>query len=159
MPDGPAMQALGARLATMLRAGDLVVLDGALGAGKTTFAQGVGAGLGVTEPVRSPTFVLAREHDGGRLPLVHVDAYRLGSLAELDQLDLDTALPEAVMLVEWGGGLAESLADGHLLVQIRRSEGGPGTPADEGVDETRTVRLQAYGRCWHGRQHDLDTLA
>ncbi|HEX7355142.1 MAG TPA: tRNA (adenosine(37)-N6)-threonylcarbamoyltransferase complex ATPase subunit type 1 TsaE [Mycobacteriales bacterium] len=141
------MRRLGERLAAVLRAGDLVLLSGPLGAGKTTLAQGIGAGLGVAERILSPTFVLAREHDGGRLPLVHVDAYRLGSLAELDDLDLDTPAETAVTLVEWGEGLAEPLADGHLEVRIDR--------ADEPLDETRTVVLRPVGRAWADRAPDL----
>jgi tRNA threonylcarbamoyladenosine biosynthesis protein TsaE len=104
--------------------------------------------LGITERITSPTFVLVREHAGGRLPLVHVDAYRLGSLAELDDLDLDTAVPDAVTVVEWGSGLVEPLADGHLLVSIDRS--------DEAGNELRQVTLRAVGKAWAGRQEGLD---
>src|SRR5262245_20295736 len=115
----------GRRLARLLRAGDLVILDGPLGAGKTVLAQGIGAGLEVLGEVTSPTFVIARVHrprpDSGRgLPLVHVDAYRLGSLAEVDDLDLDTGLDEAVTVVEWGEGKVERLADARLLVRLDR---------------------------------------
>lgn len=145
------MRRLGTALAAVLRAGDLVLLSGPLGAGKTTFAQGVGVGLGVVERILSPTFVLAREHHGGRLPLVHVDAYRLGSLAELDDLDLDTPAETAVTLVEWGEGLAEPLADGHLEVRIERS--------DQALDDTRTVVLAAVGPAWADRRGELDRLA
>ena len=98
------------------RAGDLVVLVGPLGAGKTALTQGIGAGLGVPEPVTSPTFVIARVHRGGRLPLVHVDAYRLGGVADVDDLDLDASPAESVTVVEWGQGLVEQLADEHLEV-------------------------------------------
>jgi tRNA threonylcarbamoyladenosine biosynthesis protein TsaE len=143
------MHAFGRRLAGALHAGDLIVLSGPLGAGKTVVAQGIGEGLGVPDRITSPTFVLAREHAGGRLPLVHVDAYRLSSLAELDDLDLDTALPGAVTVVEWGAGLVEQLADGHLLVEIARS--------DEPGDELRRVTLRAVGKAWAGRQEILDT--
>ena len=144
VPGADDMRRLGAALAPLLRPGDLVLLTGPLGAGKTTFAQGVGAGLGVPERILSPTFVLAREHGGGRLPLVHVDAYRLGSWAELDDLDLDTPAETAVTLVEWGEGLAEPLADGHLEVRIGR--------ADDPVDESRTVDLRAVGPAWADRR-------
>src|ERR1051326_6228842 len=101
------MRDLGRRLAALLRAGDLVVLAGPLGAGKTALVQGIGAGLGVRGPVVSPTFVIARVHRGGRLPLVHVDAYRLRSLDEVDDLILVVDLADSVMVVEWGTGLVE----------------------------------------------------
>jgi tRNA threonylcarbamoyladenosine biosynthesis protein TsaE len=146
--DAESMHELGRRLADQLLPGDLVVLSGLLGAGKTVVAQGIGAGLGITERITSPTFVLVREHAGGRLPLVHVDAYRLGSLAELDDLDLDTSVPDAVTVVEWGSGLVEPLADGHLLVSIDRS--------DEAGNELRQVTLRAVGKAWAGRQEGLD---
>ena len=103
------MRALGRRLAAMLRPGDLVVLNGALGTGKTTLVQGIGAGLGVRGPVTSPTFVIARVHPSltGGPALVHADAYRLTTPAEVDDLDLDASLETSVTVVEWGGGLAE----------------------------------------------------
>ncbi len=137
-----AMRAFGSALAERLRPGDLVLLIGELGAGKTTLAQGVGTGLGVPRPVRSPTFVLTRVHRGGRVPLVHVDAYRLGSVAELDDLDLDAALEESVTLVEWGEGLAEGLAAHRLEVRISRSA----NPVQGG----REVRVTGYGARWAG---------
>lgn len=116
---------LGRAVGERVRAGDVVVLSGPLGAGKTVLARGIGAGLGVRGPVTSPTFVIAREHPalpGGRgVPLIHVDAYRLGGLAELDDLDLDTDLLTAAVVVEWGEGMAERLADEHLLIRLRRS--------------------------------------
>ncbi|GAB2929902.1 tRNA (adenosine(37)-N6)-threonylcarbamoyltransferase complex ATPase subunit type 1 TsaE [Rhodococcus aerolatus] len=119
---------LGRELARGLAAGDLVVLDGPLGAGKTRLVQGIGAGLGVLGRVTSPTFVLAREHapGPGGVGMVHVDAYRLGGadlLGELDGLDLDTDLTHAVVVVEWGHGVVERLAERHLLVELRREPG------------------------------------
>ncbi|HYZ35505.1 MAG TPA: tRNA (adenosine(37)-N6)-threonylcarbamoyltransferase complex ATPase subunit type 1 TsaE [Pseudonocardiaceae bacterium] len=115
---------LGRAVGARLRAGDVVVLSGPLGAGKTVLARGIGAGLGVRGPVTSPTFVIAREHPalpGGRgVPLIHVDAYRLGGIAELDDLDLDTDLLAAAVVVEWGEGLAERLAADHLLIRLQR---------------------------------------
>src|SRR5712692_12106208 len=115
------MRALGQRLAGRLRAGDLVILAGPLGAGKTTLVQGIGAGLGVRGPVTSPTFVIARVHPAVAGPgpaLVHADAYRLGSIAEVDDLDLDTDAAGAVTVVEWGSGLAEGLAEDRLEISI-----------------------------------------
>jgi tRNA threonylcarbamoyladenosine biosynthesis protein TsaE len=124
LPAATDTEALGERLAAELGAGDLVVLSGPLGAGKTVFVRGLARGLGVAGPVTSPTFVIAREHrplpGGAGVPLVHVDAYRLGGVAELDDLDLDTDLAEAVVVVEWGEGVAERLADRHLLVRLTR---------------------------------------
>lgn len=126
VPDADAMRELGQRVALGLGRGDLLVLSGQLGAGKTTFTQGLGAGLEVRGDVTSPTFVIARVHpslvDGP--DLVHVDAYRLGGIAELDDLDLDTSLDDAVTVVEWGEGLAEGLADSRLDVHIERAVGG-----------------------------------
>jgi tRNA threonylcarbamoyladenosine biosynthesis protein TsaE len=116
-------EALGAALATRLGPGDLVVLAGELGAGKTALVRGIGTGLGVRGPITSPTFVIARVHrplPGGRgVPLVHVDAYRLQTLDEIDALDLDTDLAEAVVVVEWGEGLVEQLTEDHLLVRLQ----------------------------------------
>lgn len=111
---------LGETLGRMLRAGDLVVLTGSLGAGKTTLTQGIGAGLGIRGPVTSPTFVIARVHPStvGGPPLVHVDAYRLHGALELDDLDLDAAVEESVTVVEWGHGLAEGLAEDRLEVVL-----------------------------------------
>ena len=123
LPTAADTEALGERLADGLGAGDLVVLTGPLGAGKTVFVRGLARGLGVAGAVTSPTFVIAREHRPGRrrgVPLVHVDAYRLGGAAELDDLDLDTDLADAVVAVEWGEGVAERLAERHLLVRLDR---------------------------------------
>ncbi|HEX8003808.1 MAG TPA: tRNA (adenosine(37)-N6)-threonylcarbamoyltransferase complex ATPase subunit type 1 TsaE [Mycobacteriales bacterium] len=133
------MRALGASLAAVARPGDLLVLTGPLGAGKTVLAQGLGAGLGVRERVTSPTFVIAHVHRDGRLPFVHVDAYRLSSVAEVDDLDLDAVLPESVTAVEWGSGLVEALSDSWLEVRIERHD-----------DDTRTVTLEPHGD-WAGR--------
>jgi tRNA threonylcarbamoyladenosine biosynthesis protein TsaE len=130
----------GRTLAAVLRAGDLVVLNGPLGAGKTALTQGIGAGLGVRGTVVSPTFVIARVHQG-ELPLVHVDAYRLGSLDEVDDLDLDVSTDEAVTVVEWGAGKVEQLADSRLEVEIDRSPD----------SEERTLRLVPHGGDWAER--------
>jgi tRNA threonylcarbamoyladenosine biosynthesis protein TsaE len=142
-------RAAGQRLARLLRAGDLLVLSGDLGAGKTTFTQGVGDGLGVRGSVTSPTFVISRVHpslvDGPAL--VHVDAYRLGGLAELDDLDLDTSLEDAVTVVEWGSGVAEPLAEDRLEIEILRPHGEPAEHADAQA-EARTLRVTPVGRRW-----------
>lgn len=116
LADADATQEWGARLGGLLRAGDLLVLTGGLGAGKTTLTQGIAAGLGVRGPITSPTFVISRIHPSlvGGPALVHVDAYRLGGSAELDDLDLDAEIAGSVTVVEWGSGLAEDLADAHL---------------------------------------------
>jgi tRNA threonylcarbamoyladenosine biosynthesis protein TsaE len=140
LPTPDDTRALGVELADLLRAGDLVVLVGPLGAGKTALTQGIGRGLGVREPVTSPTFVIARVHTGGRLPLVHVDAYRLGGVDELDGLDLETSLDDSVTVVEWGQGLVEQLADEHLEVQLEREE-----------DDVRTAVLVPHGPSWQQR--------
>ncbi len=132
---------LGHRIGVLVMAGDLVVLTGPLGAGKTVLAQGVGAGLGVLSGVISPTFVLARVHREGRIPFVHVDAYRLGGLAELDDLDLDTDQAEAVTVVEWGAGLAERLAAEHLTVELQR----------HATQELRVAQLHPSGPGWRDR--------
>lgn len=128
LPEPADTEALAARIGAGLAAGDLVLLSGPLGAGKTVFVRGLARGLGVEGAVTSPTFVIAREHrplPGGRgVPLVHVDAYRLGGsadvAAELDDLDLDTDLDSAVVAVEWGEGVAERLAQRYLLVRLVR---------------------------------------
>lgn len=168
LPDAGATRALGRRLAAGLRPGDLVVLSGPLGAGKTTLTQGLAEGLGVRGPVTSPTFVLARTHPGP-VPLLHVDAYRLRPAGDdarhvgadrpdralgqggwdrsawsphdldLDDLGLDAALEDAVTVVEWGEGLVERLADDRLLVRLDR---------DSGADQRRTAVVVPVGPRW-----------
>ena len=132
--------ALGRELAALARPGDLLVLVGPLGAGKTALTQGIGAGLGVREPVTSPTFVIARVHRDGRIPLVHVDAYRLGGHADVDDLDLDASTDESLTVVEWGQGLVEQLADEHLEVRLARRD-----------DDVRTALLVPSGPGWAAR--------
>ncbi len=143
VPDAAAMRELGCEIAALLRPGDLVVLSGELGAGKTTFTQGIGAGLDVRGGVTSPTFVIARVHPSrsGGPDLVHVDAYRVGSALEVDDLDLDAAVDEAVTVVEWGEGKVEGLTADRLEVRIVRALG------DED-DETRAVRVVGVGPRW-----------
>jgi tRNA threonylcarbamoyladenosine biosynthesis protein TsaE len=140
LPTATDTQELGRALAGLLGPGDLVVLVGPLGAGKTALTQGIGRGLGVREPVTSPTFVIARVHRDGRVPLVHVDAYRLGSMADVDDLDLDASTGESVTVVEWGQGLVEQLADEHLEVRLDRRD-----------DDVRTAVLVPHGPGWERR--------
>jgi tRNA threonylcarbamoyl adenosine modification protein YjeE len=134
------MVELGKSLAGVLAAGDLVVLVGPLGAGKTTLTRGVGLGLNVLGTVSSPTFVIARTHkrENSGIPLVHVDAYRLGSPAELD--DLDIPFNEAIVLVEWGKGLTEGIAENWLEININRDT--------TGETETRKVEITGFGPRW-----------
>ncbi|MEV4228092.1 tRNA (adenosine(37)-N6)-threonylcarbamoyltransferase complex ATPase subunit type 1 TsaE [Streptomyces bobili] len=147
------MRDLGRRLAALVRAGDLVMLSGELGAGKTTLTRGLGEGLGVRGAVTSPTFVIARVHPslGEGPPLVHVDAYRLGGgLDEMEDLDLDVSLPESVIVVEWGEGKVEELAEERLQVRIHRAVG-------DTTDEVRQVTVTGLGERWASA--DLGALA
>ncbi len=155
------MRALGRRLASVLRAGDLVILTGPLGAGKTTLTQGIGDGLGVRGPVTSPTFVIARVHpqlkpaQGLTAPgpaLVHADAYRLGSVLEMDDLDLDADTDTSVTVVEWGEGLAEGLAADRLEITITPGPAGPADDAPPDGDSPRTVTIFGVGERWRGIQ-------
>jgi len=134
------MRSYGVRLAARLRAGDLLILSGPLGAGKTTLVQGIAEGLKVRGPITSPTFVIARVHPSlcGGPPLVHADAYRLGGSLEVDDLDLDASLEESVTIVEWGEGLVEGLAEEWLEVLIDREAGA----------DARTVELRGVGERW-----------
>jgi tRNA threonylcarbamoyladenosine biosynthesis protein TsaE len=141
-------RAFGRRLAGILHPGDLVLLTGPLGAGKTALVQGIGAGLAVAGPITSPTFVIARVHRG-RTPLVHADAYRLGDRpdprAEIDDLDLDASADDAVTVVEWGAGLVEQLNDEYLQVRLDRLD-----------DDTRVAELIPHGGDWAARVRQLD---
>ncbi|GLW65665.1 tRNA threonylcarbamoyladenosine biosynthesis protein TsaE [Actinomadura rubrobrunea] len=147
VPRAEDMRELGLRLAGALRAGDLLVLTGDLGAGKTTLTQGIAEGLKVRGPITSPTFVIARVHPplAGGPPLVHVDAYRLNGFAELDDLDLDAEIGESVTVVEWGEGLAEGLAEDRLEIVISRD-------ADA---EERLVTITGVGARWAPVLSDL----
>lgn len=146
------MRELGRRLAALLGPGDLVLLSGALGAGKTTLARGLGEALGVRGAVTSPTFVIARVHPSavpGGPPMVHVDAYRLpGGLDEMEDLDLDVSLPESVVVVEWGEGKVEELSEDRLQVVIERAEG---EGHREGGGDVREVTVRGAGPRWAGR--------
>jgi len=171
IPTADGTQALGAALGRVLEAGDLLVLTGELGAGKTTFTQGLAEGLGVRAGVISPTFVLVRIHpnlpDGlrpGGPDLVHVDAYRLESTAEIDDIDLENTMDTSVTVVEWGRGRVEHLAESRLDVELHRSvggaaAGGTATPAASGADavldfdtdeddEPRTIVFRGFGPRW-----------
>jgi tRNA threonylcarbamoyladenosine biosynthesis protein TsaE len=178
------MRALGRRLAAVLTAGDLVILSGPLGAGKTTLTQGIGDGLGIRGPVTSPTFVIARVHPplagalrsgagsgghvsghvGPRPALVHADAYRLGSALELDDLDLDADTASSVTVVEWGEGLAEGLADDRLEITIVPGPSGDaglgdlprGTPADSSGEEPESTPRTVRIRAVGGRWQDIE---
>jgi tRNA threonylcarbamoyladenosine biosynthesis protein TsaE len=151
-PTADDTRALGRRLAGLLRRSDLIIASGDLGAGKTTLTQGLGEGLDVSGAVISPTFVLSRVHRarGDGPDLVHVDAYRLGSAAELDDLDLDASADESVTLVEWGTGIAEGLSAERLEVDIRRSL--------DPSDETRWIFLTPVGERWRGIRDELEAL-
>ena len=131
--------ALGRRLATLLEAGDVVLLAGKLGSGKTLLVSGVAEGLGIAGPVVSPSFVLVREYRDGFLPLVHADVYRLGSTAEFDDLELPDSANEGVLLIEWGSAVAGSVPDDHLVIHI-----------DVADDEARCFRFEPNGR-WADR--------
>lgn len=140
VPTADDMRSYGTRLAALLRPGDLLVLSGPLGAGKTTLVQGIAEGLKVRGPITSPTFVIARVHPSlcGGPPLVHADAYRLGGDLEVDDLDLDASLDESVTVVEWGEGLVEGLSDERLEIHIDRETG----------DDSRSVTLRGVGARW-----------
>ena len=145
--DADEMRALGAQLGQLLSPGDVVILDGPLGAGKTTLTQGIGVALSVRGAVTSPTFVIARSHPGPGPALVHVDAYRLQGQVEVDDLDLDADLERAVTVVEWGAGKVEGLADDRLEVLIRREIGSPVDPEDPSGG-ARTVAVRGVGARW-----------
>jgi len=142
------MNALGRDIGRHLRAGDVLILTGPLGAGKTTMTRGIGDALGVRGPVTSPTFVLARTHPSlvAGPPLVHVDAYRLSSALELDDLDIDFA--HSVVVVEWGAQMLEGVTDSWLEVVIGRPEGGSENDLDDDLVEPRTVTIAGYGARW-----------
>ena len=151
--------ALAAGLGAQLQAGDLLVLTGELGAGKTTFTQGLGEGLGVRAGIISPTFVLVRIHpnlpDGprpGGPDLVHVDAYRLGSASEIDDIDLENTMDSAVTVVEWGRGRVEHLSESRLEVDLLRSLGGGAHAPDAARPGSSPPGRQPDGartpRCW-----------
>lgn len=138
--DSDQMHELGNRISKQFRAGDLIVLVGPLGAGKTTLTRGIGEGLRAIGNVSSPTFVIARTHkcEGTDVPMVHVDAYRLGSAAELDDLDID--FENSIVLVEWGKGLLEGISDDWLEIEIARDH--------TGESELRDLKITGFGERW-----------
>lgn len=143
--DAEAMHQFGVKLANQLKAGDLIVLVGPLGAGKTTLTRGIGEGLKAIGNVSSPTFVIARTHkrEATDVPMVHVDAYRLGSAAELDDLDIDFA--NSIVLVEWGKGLLDGISENWLEIEISREQ----VATEPGSDsETRELTITAFGERW-----------
>ena len=173
IPDAAAMHSWGVHVAAELRAGDLLVLTGALGAGKTTFTRGLGVGLGVRGAVTSPTFVLARTHPSlvGGPPLVHVDAYRLQGAMELDDLDID--FEHSIVVVEWGRDLLDGVAESWLDIEIERPTGAlqarpaaatgpaeasaaPGLDLDVDLDEPRTVTITGHGPRWAALPNQFD---
>lgn len=146
-------QALAAALSTLAQAGDLIVLAGEMGAGKTAFTQGFARGLGITEAVTSPTFTIVREHTGGRLNLHHLDVYRLDHLREVGDLGLAEMLEEdAVMLVEWGDAVLPALGDERLEVALSFDDGDH--------DDHRSIEIRGRGGRWQARQRSVaDALA
>lgn len=156
--DADQTRALGEDLGQILAAGDLVMLSGGLGAGKTTLTQGIGIGMGVRGRVASPTFIVARVHPSlsGGPDLIHADAYRIKDLSDLETLDLDSSLDEAVTVVEWGEGKTEAMSDERLSIEVRRASGGQAdTDGDiidlEHMDDgTRLIVLRAHGHRWDG---------
>lgn len=156
--DADQTRDLGADLGRLLRAGDLVMLSGGLGAGKTTLTQGIGAGMGVRGRVASPTFIVARVHPSlhGGPDLIHADAYRITDLGDLETLDLDSSLDEAVTVVEWGEGKTEAMSPERLVIDVRRAEGGQACRDGQVIDlehmddGTRSIVLHAHGSRWNG---------
>lgn len=156
LPNLTATRELATQVAAHLRAGDVMILTGDLGAGKTTFTQGLAKALGITATITSPTFVLARHHNhpAGGLNLVHVDAYRITGADELTSLDLETWLTDSVVVVEWGRGIAEELTDSYLDIELVR----PGATtdqlitdfSDDDVDEPRAAIITGHGPRWEG---------
>ncbi len=138
--------AIAAGIAGLARTGDLIVLAGEMGAGKTAFAQGFGAAMGVAEPMTSPTFTLVHSFDLGRIKLHHADIYRLSTRNEVDDLALNELLEyDGIVLMEWGDVVAQSLGD-HLLVRLELGAG----------DEARELTVSGSGKCWAGRWERLE---
>jgi tRNA threonylcarbamoyladenosine biosynthesis protein TsaE len=141
-----ATRELASALGALLEPGDVVVLAGDLGSGKTTFAQGVAAGLDVAEPVTSPSFTIVQEYVG-RVPVAHVDVYRLDRFQELHDLGLDELLDERVTLIEWGDVVAPALPASHVVVRLELGDG----------DDDRTIEIEAHGPGWSTRLERLES--
>ena len=159
LTDVAATQRFAMAVARSLRAGDVIILTGDLGAGKTTFTQGLAKAMGITAAITSPTFVVARHHDhpGNGLHLVHVDAYRLTDEDELASLDLESSLDDSVIVVEWGRGTAEALSASYLDIELQRPGAAPNATdelvtdfSDADDDEPRTAIVTGYGARWEG---------
>lgn len=156
--DADQTRALGEDLGRILAAGDLVMLSGGLGAGKTTLTQGIGVGMGVRGRVASPTFIVARVHPSlrGGPDLIHADAYRITDLNDLETLDLDSSLDESVTVVEWGDGKTEAMSADRLVIEVRRASGGQATRVGNAIDLEhmddghRRIILRAHGHRWDG---------
>lgn len=156
--DADQTRSLGEDLGRVLAAGDLVMLSGGLGAGKTTLTQGIGIGMGVRGRVASPTFIVARVHPSlsGGPDLIHADAYRIKDLSDLETLDLDSSLDEAVTVVEWGEGKTEAMSNERLSIEVRRASGGQAETEGDIIDlehmddGTRLIVLRAHGHRWDG---------
>lgn len=156
--DADQTRALGEDLGRILAAGDLVMLSGGLGAGKTTLTQGIGVGMGVRGRVASPTFIVARVHPSqcGGPDLIHADAYRITDLNDLETLDLDSSLDESVTVVEWGDGKTEAMSADRLVIEVRRASGGQAARVGNAIDLEhmddghRRIILRAHGHRWDG---------
>lgn len=149
-------RAIGKALASTLRAGDVIMLNGPLGAGKTTLTQGIGQGLNVRGHVTSPTFTVSRIHpplDEGGLALVHADAYRITDLDDLETVDLDSTAHDTVTVIEWGEGKTEQLSDDRLEIVIERAEGTAAGGDDEGTDAHLGRHTDAHCGCQAGEAH------
>ena len=157
LPTAESTREVGRALGRVLRAGDVVVLVGDLGAGKTTLTQGLAEGLGVRGPITSPTFVLSRVHPStvGGPALVHVDAYRLGGAAELEDIDLDASVADSVTVVEWGSGMAEQLSDSLLVVELVRRTGADALVGAGGADGVDPGEVSTRGAVPGGSVEDL----
>ena len=162
--DADQTRALGEDLGRVLVAGDLVMLSGGLGAGKTTLTQGIGVGMGVRGRVASPTFIVARVHPSlsGGPDLIHADAYRITDLSDLETLDLDSSLDEAVTVVEWGDGKTEAMSEERLAIEVRRASGGQAARDGDVIDlehmddGRRRIVLRAHGQRDAGGGDGLD---
>ena len=154
--DAEAMRDLGRQLSRVVEGGDVILLVGPLGAGKTTFVQGLGSGMQVEGKVTSPTYIIARVHDStvGGPDLVHVDAYRLEDDLDLETIDLDAGLDESVTVVEWGRGRAEELSDDRLEIEITFTQ----EPSTDEATEQRAVRFVPVGARWARKLKEADLV-